>query len=186
MYEVQHVTSDHLPDAIYQQMASFIRLVWLGHLKGEDRFWVLADPTGHIDHFYVAERGVLVSHACVNRRTITHAGETYTLRGVGAVFTYPAFRKEGQGARVVAAATDFIRGTDADVAMLFTSPDLEPFYAAHGWSALRPEPEIASGDAQQPSVDSHEFTMMLFLSEKARAHRDDFLRGPIYVGEYTW
>lgn len=186
MYEVQHYRSDQLPDSIYQQMASFIRLVWLSHLQGEDRFWRLVDPTGHIDHFCIVERDVLISHACVNQRTITHAGATYTLRGLGAVLTYPAFRKEGHGTRVVAAATEFIRSTDADIGMLFTSPALEPFYGAHGWQALRPEPSIASGDPQQSRVATDEFTMMCFCSERAQIHRADFLRGPIYVGEYTW
>ena len=184
MYEVQHYRSDQLPDSIYQQMSSFIRLVWLNHLKGDDRFWVLVDPTGHVEHFVIAERGVLISHACVNTRALTHAGESYLLRGLGAVFTYPAFRKEGHGGRVVAAATEFIQGTDADVGMLFCAPERVPFYAAHGWQQLA-NPYACFGDPNQPGLND-EITMMLFLSDKAKARRSDFERGSIYVGEHTW
>lgn len=185
MYEVQHYRSDHLPDAIYQQMSSFIRLVWLNHLKGEDRFWVLVDPTGHIDHFLIAERGVLISHACVNTRTITHAGESYVLRGLGAVFTYPAFRGEGYARQVVQAATDFILKSDADIGMLFCAEKLVPFYASFGWEKLC-NPQIASGDPAAPSFDHDDCTLMLYLSEKGRAARDIFEHHTVYVGEYTW
>jgi hypothetical protein len=186
MYEVQHYRSNQLPDSIYQQFASFVRLVWLSHLQGDDRFWRLVDPTGQVDHFVIAERDVLISHASVSQRTLNHRGETYTMRGLGGVFTYPAFRKEGHGAKVVAAVTEFIRSTDADLGMLFTDPVREPFYGAHGWQALKPLPGILSGDPQHPTVDAESFAMMLYLSEKAKAHRDDFLHGPIYVGEDTW
>lgn len=185
MYEVQHYRSDHLPDAIYQQMSSFIRLVWLSHLKGEDRFWVLVDPTGHIDHFYVAERGVLISHACVNTRTVTQASESYVLRGLGAVFTYPAFRGEGYARQVVQAATDFILQGDADVGMLFCAERLASFYASCGWTKLS-TPQIAFGDPAAPHFNPDECVMMLYLSEKGKAARAVFDQQPVYVGEYTW
>ena len=65
MYEVRHVRSDQLPLEISLQVSSFFRLVWGGDEKGEDRFWQMSDPDGVIEHFYIAERGVLVSHALV-------------------------------------------------------------------------------------------------------------------------
>lgn len=185
MYEVQHVRSDQLAPEIGCQVSSYIRLQWLTHLKGDDRFWVLIDPTGHVEHFYIAERGVLISHASVISRTIAHSGETYRLYGLGAVFTYPAFQREGYGQQVVTAATDYILRSDVDVGMLFCAPELAHFYAVSGWTAVN-YPGIQSGDLDQPELDAGMFVMMLFVSAKAKAHRGDFEHGPIYVGEWTW
>ncbi|MEP7291718.1 MAG: hypothetical protein ABI835_08030, partial [Chloroflexota bacterium] len=107
MYEVQQYASNELPAEIDAQVASFIRIVWASDEQGEDRFWSINDPSGEVAHFAIVERGVLVSYALV-RRTITHLGNTYRLMGVGGVMTYPAFRKEGHGRRVVDAATAYI------------------------------------------------------------------------------
>src|SRR5215207_6469374 len=101
MYEVQRYASNELPSGIEGQVASFIRLVWNGGGTGEDRFWSMNDPSGNVEHFVIAERGVLVSYAVVGQRTITHLGSSYRLLGVGGVMTYPAFRHEGHGTRVV-------------------------------------------------------------------------------------
>jgi GNAT superfamily N-acetyltransferase len=184
MYEVRHVRSDQLPLEISLQVISFVRIVWAGDQKGEARFWQMPDPEGVVEHFYIAERGVLISHGSVSRMTITHAGETYHVRGVGSVFTFPAFRNEGYGAQVVAAISDSIRSGDADVGMLFTGLDLHPFYRRSGWMTVNRE-GVYYGDPQQPKFsDAH--LMILPVSEKGIAHRDDFERGLLYVGASTW
>jgi hypothetical protein len=100
---------------------------------------------------------------------------------VGEVMTLTMFRGEGYGARAVAAATEFILNSDADIGMLFTAPELEKFYAASGW-AVMPDLGIAYGSAAQPALGD-EFTMMVFVSEKGKARRADFERGVVYVGE---
>ena len=184
MYEVQHVRSDQLPLEISLQITSFFRLVWGGDEKGEDRFWQMTDPEGVVEHFYIAERGVLVSHALVRRLTITHMGESYTVLGVGGVFTYPSFRNEGHGARVVAAASDSIRSSDADIGMLFTGLELHPFYRGNGWMTVNRD-GVYYGDPEHPQQsDAH--LMILPVSEKGIAKRDDFERGLLYVGDFTW
>jgi hypothetical protein len=86
---------------------------------------------------------------------------------------------------VVTAATDYIRGSDADIGMLFTAPELEHFYAVDGWMALN-DPSIQFGDPAQPELDAGAFVMMQYISDKANAHRGDFERGPIYIGEWMW
>ena len=119
-----------------------------------------------------------------SRLTITHAGESYDVRGVGGVFTYPAFRNEGHGAQVVAAFSDNIRSSDADVGMLFTGPDLHPFYRRSGWTTVNRD-GVYYGDPEQPEhSDAH--LMILPVSEKGIAHRADFELGLLYVGAATW
>jgi predicted acetyltransferase len=120
----------------------------------------------------------------VVRRELEHLGSRYVVLGVGGVMTYPAFRGEGYGHRIVEAATDYIRKSDADVGMLFTGTDLHPFYRQHGWTTLERE-GVHYGDPKQPEFsDSH--LMILPVSEKGKAHRDDFERGNLYVGAWTW
>ena len=185
MYDLAHYTRGAVPPEIDCQIRNSFSLIMNDDGVGEERF---ADPFAHsevMEHFVVMERGLLISHADVSQRTITHLGETYRLCGVGEVMTHPAFRHEGHGQRVVVAATDYIFSRDADIAMLFTAPELGSFYASSGgWIALSNH-DITFGDPSQPKL-SDEFVMMLFLSDKAKAHHADFECGSIYVGQSMW
>ena len=185
MVDLAHYRRGAVPPEIDCQIRSAFSLIMNADGVGEERF---ADPFAHsevMEHFIAIERGLLISHADVSERTITHAGETYRMCGVGEVMTHPAFRREGHGQRVVAAATEYIHSRDADIAMLFTDPQLEPFYASSGgWIALSNH-DVTYGDPVQPKL-SDEFVMMLFLSDKAKAHRADFEHGAIYVGDSMW
>lgn len=181
MYELIHYRSNELPPDLAVQLLSFFRVLMMDDAQGEERFH---DPFTHTDlfhHFIVVERGMMISHADVTFRAITHNGEGYRMACVGEVMTLPNFRGEGHGARAVAAATGFIRDSDADIAMLTTAPDLEKFYGASGWIAL-PDLDITHGDPAQPEL-TDEYLMMLFLSEKGKADRAAFERGTVYVGE---
>jgi predicted N-acetyltransferase YhbS len=185
MYEVQQYPTSELPAEIACQIECSIRLIFLDDAQGEDRFFNLKVITDPVRHFVIVEHGALISHALVGQRTIQHGGESYQLYGVGAVLTYPAFRKEGIGGRVVAAASDYIRASDADIGMLFTYPEIEHFYARYGWEHL-PEPGVKWGDPANPQYEADAFIMLLPVSAKAHAHRADFDRGPIHVGHSRW
>lgn len=185
MPEVQHYRRyADIPTELAVQAASFIRLVWLADRKGEDRFWKLDDPSGTVQYFIIAERGVLISHADVVQRTITHAGESYLLYGLGGVFTYPAFRGEGYGQQVVDAATAFIRSSPADVGMLFCNPARWGLYGRSGWARL--ENQILEGAPEAPQPYTYEPAMIIYNSARAQAHQHDFESQPIYVGKGTW
>jgi predicted N-acetyltransferase YhbS len=183
MYEVRQYPSPEVPPEIACQIASFVRLVWLNDLTGDDRFWSLEGEAG-MTTFVICERGVLISHANVIQRTITYQGESYLMYGLGGVFTYPAFRGEGYGGQVVEAATQFIRSSDADVGMLFCDPKRQGFYGNIGWLPL--DATILAGAEGQAQPVTDEPMMILYLSDKAKAHRTDFEGATIYVGEYTW
>jgi GNAT superfamily N-acetyltransferase len=185
MADVQHYRRyEEVPSDITCQIASFVRLVWLADLKGEDRFWKLDDPTGVRQYFVIVERSVLISHANVITRTITHAAESYLLYGLGGVFTYPAFRGEGYGQQVVDAATAYIRRSPADIGMLFCDPARWNFYGRSGWSRLKTEILVGTLEQRQPFTE--EPVMIIYNSARAKAHQNDFETQPIYVGEDTW
>jgi hypothetical protein len=82
------------------------------------------------------------------------------------------------------AATAYILNSDADIGMLFTAPETAPFYEASGCAALN-KTGVHYGDPTQPEFDDA-FIMMLYVSEQAKAHRDDFEQGSLFVGAFLW
>ena len=108
---------------------------------------------------------------------------------VSSVFTYPQFRREGYGRRVVDAATRLLEGSGADVGMLWCARELEGFYGRSGWAAGGASPTLV-GERDRPVPEDHGghavLRMMLYVSEKGRAARAAFEREPVYVGPHTW
>lgn len=181
MPELLTFEHEHFPSALNWQAVSFMRVEWPfidgGLLRqtypAEDR------PT----HFAVVEDGLLLSYAAVIRVPIRHAGEEYDARGLGSVFTFPSSRRQGHGRRVVDAATRHIRDGGADLAALFTGPDLKRFYSRSGWEAQE-EAKTLTGNRDAPdALDA--LRMMLFVSEKGKAARRAFETEPLYL-ESAW
>ncbi len=182
--QVEQYAAGELPQELAVQVESFVRLVWASDRKDASRFWHVSEITDPMQHFVISERGVLISHALVRQRSLMHGGKRYMLYGVGAVMTYPAFRGEGYARRVVDAATVYIHSSDADAGTLFTYPALESFYSISGWVPLENH-GITHGDASAPTLNDA-FTMMLFVSDKAKANRASFDHCPLYVGDSMW
>jgi predicted N-acetyltransferase YhbS len=131
------------------------------------------------------EGDAIVSYAGVVRRDVEHAGQVFRTYGLSSVFTFPALRRRGFGSRVVQCATERIRQAgDADIAVLFTTPGMEPFYERHGWQAM-PSTEFMIGDPASPRLHDA-VAMMLFVSAKGNDHRPAFEHAGIYCGEDSW
>jgi predicted GNAT family N-acyltransferase len=178
-------SNEELP-AVYEcQIRAFVRMLWYDAYAYGDMDSPMFDPERHPHFVVLAERHALISYARVNWVNVAHAGETYRLYCLGDVFTYPAFRKKGYGQQVVAAGTDLIRSDpEADLAILFTDPELAAFYAESGWRHI-PTLKAAVGDLAKP--DPYDaFAMMLFLSPKAQQHRPDFDTHTLNLPGYAW
>jgi GNAT superfamily N-acetyltransferase len=177
------------PPELECQAVSFVRIAWPFAFAGEDRYETHLWPGWNTAHVVVAERGVLISYAAVIETTVECAGERYRTLGLSSVFTYPQFRREGYGGRVLEAATRYIGASGADVAMLWCDRALERFYARRGWSATRGSATLV-GDRDAPTREDHGghlvTRMMLFVSDRGRAARSAFESEPVYVGLYTW
>ncbi len=114
-----------------------------------------------------------------------HAGVRYKTCGLTGVFTYPAFRGQGYGGRIVAAGTDYIRASDADVAMLHCGAEVRDFYAKYGWEPL-PNAQTFVGPRDDPQLVD-EVLMKQFLSPKGQRGKISFTNQPIYFGsDSTW
>lgn len=118
MVELRTYADEELPPELKCQVVSFQRIQWPKGFVGVNRLRVwIHHPEQHPTHFVLVEDGVLISYAGVLWKELEHAGEVYKTYGLSGVLTYPAFGRQGYGSRVVAAATNHIRGTDADVGL---------------------------------------------------------------------
>ena len=117
------------------QLWAFIRLVWGEFISGDDRFrtrsWDEPTPT----HFVLAAGDPLVSHVLVFPLSIESHHGTLRVGCVGAVLTFPQFRREGHASKLMRRAAQHIRQT-ADVGMLFCDPEDASFYERLDWIAL--------------------------------------------------
>ena len=174
-----------LPPHLKYQLLAAVRIEWAWVFTGANRTWDYTQKATHPHYFVISEQDILISFIEVNQRVLHHADELYRVYGLSAAYTYPAYRREGFGRQVLQAATNYIRASDADVAMLFCLPSLTNFYRASGWLPL-PTATIWYGDPKQPSVNHKEFVMIQFVSHKGRQQQHTFAHQPIYVGKYMW
>jgi GNAT superfamily N-acetyltransferase len=185
MVRCEVYASEALPVGVKWQILSYVRVEWWWVFQGKNRLWDYTQKGTRPVNVVLMEEDVLVSHAEVNWRMLAHEGEVFKVYGLSAVFTYPAFRKEGFGRQVTQAATEYILSSDGDVAMLFCLPELVPFYEGCGWVAMG-DTTIWYGDQGAPAVDEEEVLMMLFVSARGKGARERFEGRPVYVGAYTW
>src|SRR5215467_14120273 len=120
MIELLTYTSAEFPESLKWQAVSFLRVQWPLGFTGENRLrdWVTQEEE-HPIHIVLVERGILISHTSVVWKYLDHAGKTYKAYGLTAVFTYPSCRGQGYGSQVTAAGKEYIRQSDADIAMLY-------------------------------------------------------------------
>jgi GNAT superfamily N-acetyltransferase len=187
MDELLTYASADFPGSLKWQAVSFFRAQYPGGFMNENRLrdWI-ANEADHPVHIVLVEQGILISHTNVVWKYLDHDGVTYKTYGLTAVFTYPSFRGQGYGSRVVAAGTDYILKSDADIAMLYCESSLMNFYARHGWVYMDTSVSFIEEKGQPVHVDD-EILMMMFISAKGQRGRAAFERKPIYLhSDYTW
>jgi GNAT superfamily N-acetyltransferase len=173
-----------LPIHYRWQALDFMRMQWPGLFSDDRRLHpTIYPPEANPVHVLIGEGDVLISYATVIPMQLDHDAQTYNVHGLANVLTYPSFRGEGYGGRVVAAATQFIKASDADVAALFCSPDKTGFYSRQGWEAMK-EASTWIGTAEH-ATKYETWRMMMFLSPTGRAAREAFESRPWYLA-HTW
>lgn len=185
MAELVKFADDQLPADLRSQILSLHRAQWpdgyVGELQGRDwiqRSWF------HPSHFALVEDGVVISYTGVVWKHLTHADEMYKTYGLSGVVTHPAFRRQGHGRRIVDAATDAIRRTDADIGLFTCAPEHQEFYAASGWLPMAGT--VLFGGPRSAPYPSDERTMMGFFSEKGKRGRTAFASVPISFDDDLW
>ena len=187
MAELLTYTSADLPESLKWQAVSFLRMQYPDGFVNENRLrnWITREAD-HPIHIAIVEEGILISHTNVVWKHLDHAGVTYKAYGLTGVFTYPSFWGQGYGSKVVAAGTDYILRSDADIAMLYCEGSLMNFYARQGWISMDKSVSFIEEKNRPVRVDD-EILMMLFISPKGQRSRAAFEDQPIYFGsDYTW
>jgi GNAT superfamily N-acetyltransferase len=172
-----------LPAALKWQVIAFLKTEWPFIFTGDDVF--LAEPyppERDPVHFVAAEGESLISYASAFRLSLDHADARYEVYGFGNMFTFPPYRRQGYGSRVLESATDFIKGSNVDVAILFCDSQLEGFYAACGWEVLPSPTRVGTPNDYEVHEGSR---MMLAVSDKGRRGQLGFVEQPLYV-EWPW
>lgn len=179
-----YTPADTLPPEYECQIRAYIRLLWYdGYVYDVDE--PLVPPERHPHFIVLAERHALISAARVSWVMLDYRGQSYKAYILGDVFTYPAFRGKGYGTKIVRRATELIRAdASADFGVLFTGYDQGAFYQPHGWEAL---PRLTATQGDPGNLETkHALCMMLFLSEKARATRDQIAADAVHFPGYGW
>jgi GNAT superfamily N-acetyltransferase len=174
-----------VPRDIAIQIRSYTRIQWpyLEQRIG-DRLWDV--PTDFpARNFVLLDGEKLVSHAEANFRPVEHAGETFNVGGLSAVFTFPGYRGKGHATEIVRAATEYLDCNGADLSMLFCGEPLRRFYGSCGWEPIDGA-HIICGERAAPTRHESGIAMMRFSSEKGRTAKLRFTGEPVYVGERTW
>ena len=184
MAELRDFPKPLVPREVAAQIRSYVRVQWPQLDARDGVLWKVASDSA-ARTFVVLDGEQLVSHAEANFRIIEHAGASFTVGGLSAVFTYPAYRRGGYATQVARAASAFLDRSHADLAMLFCGEPLRRFYASCGWEACDAA-RMLYGDSAAPTPHTGSLVMMRFISGKGRAARRGFESEPVYVGERTW
>ncbi len=172
-----------IPPLIHQQVLDFLRHEWPDGFEGENRLrkWITEEEM-HPVTFLLIEKGILISCVQVVWKYLEHAGETYKAYGLTGVFTYPQFRKQGHGLRLLQAAREYIEKQDVDIVMF--NSDRTGFYEKGGFERMDKVVTLKGGKSNPEKEDNYAF--MLFLSEKGKSGRIAFESSPVYFGVDTW
>lgn len=171
------------PGVYNWQAIAFMRCEWPSIFQG-DILYLSAPYPPELNpvHFVMAEGESLLSYATIMKLNIPHAGQNFSVYGFGNMLTFPPYRKQGYGRKILQAATEFIQKSAVDVAILFCDKSLENYYGPEGWLATTSPTYL--GYSGEP-VAYEPLRMMLFVSEKGRAAQKDFESSPLYI-DYPW
>ena len=171
------------PSVYKWQAIAFMRCEWSSIFQGDILY--LSEPyPPEFDpiHFIIAESQSLLSYATIMKRDLLHANQEYTIYGFGNMFTFSPYRNQGYGRKILHTATQFIRQSSVDVAILFCDKNLEQYYAAEGWLATH-SPTYLGYPKEQVLYEP--LRMMLFISEQGKAAQTDFESLPLCI-DYPW
>lgn len=180
---IYHSTKE-LPDYFECQIRAYIRFLWHDHY-----FYDLDEPLAlaesHPHYVVLSDRHALISAATIVWANTIIDGHSFRIYGLGNVFTYPAFRKQGYGQQVVKTATEFIQSQQkADMGILFTDKTLEGFYGQSGWEYI---PDLSVYMGPIDNLERYDaFSMMLFLSDKAQGYRIHLNEHTLFLPNYSW
>ena len=181
MPQIEVFDHDAFPDALRWQAIAFLRVEWPFIFGGAARLQTHPYPLSMPQiHIAATEGDVLLSYATLVQFDQAQDGTRYRTLGLGNVFTFPPYRREGLGRQVIDTATRVLERSDADIGALLCERRFIPMYAAAGWIAAdAPTFEGTPDDAKRLEA----VRMLVFVSAAAQRARAALLGHPLYVAE---
>jgi GNAT superfamily N-acetyltransferase len=178
--------TEQLPPIWKWQILSFLRVMWPDGFVGGNQWrdWI-TKAEDHPVSLMLIEGELLIAHVNVVWKELDHAGQRFKAYGLTGVFTYPSFRGQGHGLRLVQHATQYIETQDADIGLFNCDAGLVSFYQRAGWQPML-ETQTLIGPATHPEIVD-EILMMRFLSPHGQRYQSAFASGAVYFGsDSTW
>ncbi len=190
MISLRSFLKHEVPAYIACQIRSYLRIQWPD--LNPEQTAIRETPAGvPLDRmtFVLVDGELLISHAEVNFRVVEVAGVRHRLGGLSGVFTYPAHRRSGAGQRVVFAASEYLRSSGVEFALLFCGEPVKSIYLQTGWEHL-PDLRVTYGDPLSPTkyeeASPAGLVLTLFSSEPRAGLREELCARSTYVGTTTW
>ncbi len=171
------------PAVLKWQALAFMRTEWSYIFEEEDKFLTETyQPKFNPIHFVSKQGDLLISYAAIVQTTLKHVDHIYQVCGFGNMFTFPPYRREGHGHKLLQMATEMIQQSEVDLGILYCDSKLESFYASGDWITTRSPTRFGNPSKYE---DGDEQRMMIFVSDKGQQNREDFENLPVYV-DWTW
>ncbi len=172
-----------VPPLIHQQILDFSRMTWSDGFQGKNRLriWV-QNPNNHPLFFLLQEEEVLIANVAVVWKFIVHKGIKYKMYALSGMMTYPSFRKQGYGLKIVNVVKEYMLKQDGDFIMIHSK--LKGFYEKAGFESMT-KIRTLFGNPKKPKL-SDQSVFALFLTEKGKRGRKDFESEPFYFGKELW
>jgi GNAT superfamily N-acetyltransferase len=139
------------------------------------------DPAFEALSFYLRADQHIVSYAAVIFFPIQHAGQIWQAAGLSCVATHQEYQGRGFGSRTVAAASQAILESHADIGLFTCDPHLASFYrTAGGWQPA--EDVILIANSAPDALASNrlgKIVMLRLLSPRAQHAANDFRQATI-------
>lgn len=172
-----------VPPLTNQQVIDFLRMQWPDGFQGANRLRNWAhNEEWHPVHFNFIEENILISHVAVVWKHIAHKEVSYKVYAPSGMMTYPQFRRQGYGLKLMRAAKEYMLTQDPDILLVHSG--LTGFYEKLGFEPL-PKVSTLVGNPNKPTI-SDEKAFGLFITDKGKRGRADFESQPFYFGEDLW
>ncbi len=132
-------------------------------------------PNTYVTSFVWIDNDLAVCHVGIRKNILFHKGQQYQAFGLSEVVTHPCYQNQGLATTTIKKAAAFIIEQQADISIFTCEPRRVSFYTRGGWEPVNGACFVG-GTKETPfrSDKLNLVTMMMFISPKAKLHRNDF------------
>jgi len=182
MTELSRHRQADCPAQIRDQIVVLLKEQWPHTFRDDEPEWPSESPGLNPISVVLTTDGIVICHAAVSRKTISHVGRQYLVFGLSAMVTAAPYRRLGFGRRVLENATRYMQQQSADFGVFTCDEGLKSFYNWGGWEVAS-RSSLVGGTRENPlpSESLGKITLIQLFSPRARAARQAILSTPIQI-----